>query len=205
MRYKVVLPILLTSMIVACSSDGETPLLSDVAHNGSDASSVGGLSSAEGSEFGGTGLARDEMVAGSESDNDGYSYDDTQYPNAFLGPEFKEPGSALAKSVIYFLYDSSQVQDSFVPVIAAHARYLVKHPFARVTLAGHADERGSPEYNIALGEYRAKAVARMLKIQGVSDDQLQIVSYGEEKPANPAQGEASWQLNRRVELLYQGK
>ncbi|MDT8406222.1 MAG: peptidoglycan-associated lipoprotein Pal [Methylococcales bacterium] len=137
--------------------------------------------------------------------HDGFSYDNAKYPNAFVGPEFATENNPLAKSVIYFQYDSSQVQQDFLPVINAHAKHLVKHPFVRITLAGHADERGSPEYNIALGEYRAKAVARLMKIQGVTDDQLQIVSYGEEKPARLGHDEASWQLNRRVEILYQGK
>ncbi|NOR68611.1 MAG: OmpA family protein, partial [Methylomarinum sp.] len=70
---------------------------------------------------------------------------------------------------------------------------------------GHADERGSREYNIALGEQRAKSVYRMMKVQGVADNQLEIVSYGEEKPAEEGMNEASWQLNRRVEIAYQGQ
>jgi peptidoglycan-associated lipoprotein len=103
------------------------------------------------------------------------------------------------------MLDSSQVQDDFVPVIAAHAHYLVAHPGQRVVMEGHGDERGSREYNIALGEQRAKSVASMLRVQGVGDNQLDVVSYGEEKPAAFGHDEASWELNRRVELVYQGK
>ncbi len=124
---------------------------------------------------------------------------------AELGPEFSDPQNPLSKQTIYFMYDSSQVQQDFIPVIAAHAQYLLAHPAQRMVLEGHADERGSREYNIALGEQRAKSVARMMKIQGVADKQLEIVSYGEEKPVAVEHDEASWQLNRRVELVYQGQ
>ena len=122
-----------------------------------------------------------------------------------LGPEFSDPANPLSKQTIYFMYDSSQVQQDFIPVIAAHAQYIMAHPSTRIILEGHADERGSPEYNIALGEQRAKSVFRMMKMQGVSDIQLEVVSYGEEKPASDGMDEASWQLNRRVEIVYQGQ
>lgn len=123
--------------------------------------------------------------------------------NAFLGPEFSDPNNPLSRSTIYFVYDSSEVQPDFIPVMNAHAQYLVAHPNQKLTLEGHADERGSPEYNIALGDQRAKAVAAMLKSQGVSDGQLTLVSYGEEKPAVFGSDESSYERNRRVELSYQ--
>lgn len=120
-----------------------------------------------------------------------------------LGPEFSDPNNPLSKQVIYFELDSSQVRQEFVPVVAAHAQYLASHPQQRVILAGHADERGSSEYNIALGEQRAKSVERMMRSQGVTSSQLEIVSYGEEKPAVSGSGESAWQMNRRVEVGYQ--
>jgi peptidoglycan-associated lipoprotein len=123
--------------------------------------------------------------------------------NAFLGPEFSDPNNPLSRSTIYFVYDSSDVQPDFIPVINAHAQYLVAHPNQKLTLEGHADERGSPEYNIALGDQRAKAVAGMMKAQGVSDGQLMLVSYGEEKPAVFGSDESSYERNRRCELSYQ--
>lgn len=122
-----------------------------------------------------------------------------------LGPEFSDPASPLSKRTIYFMLDSSQVQQDFVPVIAAHAQYLLANPSQHITLEGHGDERGSREYNIALGEQRAKSVENMMKIQGVSSSQISIVSYGEEKPAAFGSDEASWELNRRVEIDYQGQ
>ncbi|MEQ1740643.1 MAG: peptidoglycan-associated lipoprotein Pal [Methyloglobulus sp.] len=123
--------------------------------------------------------------------------------NAFLGTEFSDPNNPLSRSTIYFMLDSSDVQPDFIPVINAHAQYLVAHPNQKLTLEGHADERGSPEYNIALGDQRAKAVAGMMKAQGVSDGQLTLISYGEEKPAVFGSDEGSYERNRRAELSYQ--
>ena len=120
-----------------------------------------------------------------------------------LGPEFSDPNNPLSKQIIYFELDSSQVKQDFVPVVAAHAQYLASHPDQHVILAGHADERGSSEYNIALGEQRAKSVERMMRAQGVTAIQLEIVSYGEEKPSVSGGGESAWQMNRRVEVVYQ--
>lgn len=118
------------------------------------------------------------------------------------GSQFNDPANLLSKQTIYFMYDSSQIQQSFVAVVAAHAQYLLGHPGQRVILEGHADERGSREYNIALGEQRAKSVHRMMKSHGVPSSQLEIVSYGEEKATSDGMNEASWKLNRRVEIAY---
>jgi peptidoglycan-associated lipoprotein len=123
--------------------------------------------------------------------------------NSFLGPEFSDPNNPLSRSTIYFMLDSSEVQPDFIQVINAHAKYLVAHPNQKLTLEGHADERGSPEYNIALGDQRAKAVAGMMKAQGVTDGQLTLISYGEEKPAVFGSDEGSYERNRRAELSYQ--
>ncbi len=120
-----------------------------------------------------------------------------------LGPEFSDPQNPLSKRTIYFMYDSSQIQQDFISVIAAHAQYLLANPQQQVILEGHADERGSAEYNIALSEQRGKSVYRLMKLHGVSDTQLEIVSYGEEKPSAEGMNEASWQQNRRVEIAYQ--
>jgi peptidoglycan-associated lipoprotein len=120
-----------------------------------------------------------------------------------LGPEFSDPDNPLSHQTIYFQYDSSQVQDEFVSVVQAHAQYLTANPGQKIILEGHADERGSREYNIALAEQRAKSVLRMMEIQGVTSSQIEVVSYGEEKPAALELDEAAWQLNRRVEVVYQ--
>lgn len=120
-------------------------------------------------------------------------------------PMLDDPTSPLSKRVIYFMYDSYEVLPEYQEVVSAHARYLASHPERNVILEGHADERGSPEYNIALGEQRAKAVARMMQFQGTNDGQVQIVSFGEEKPAVPGHDESAWQQNRRVEISYSGR
>ena len=114
-------------------------------------------------------------------------------------------GGPNGTKVIYFMYDSSQVMEEFVPVVAAHARSLKSNSGQHVIVGGHTDERGSREYNIALGEQRAKSVARMMTMQGASESQIEVVSYGEEKPASSGHDESAWQLNRRAELDYQGR
>jgi peptidoglycan-associated lipoprotein len=96
------------------------------------------------------------------------------------------------------------VHDEDRAIIQAHADYLAQHPTVKVTLEGHTDERGSREYNIGLGERRAKAVAEMMKLMGVSADQISTVSYGEERPAALGHDESAWHLNRRVEIVYGG-
>ena len=171
-------------ILSGCSEDEKDASLTDGSQNatsGINDASTSGLN-------GGSGMSGSDM-----------------YPNAGIGPEFSDPNNPLSKSTIYFMLDSSQVQDDFVPVIAAHAQYLVAHPDQHVIMEGHGDERGSREYNIALGEQRAKSIVSMMKVQGVSESQLQVVSYGEEKPVAAGHDEAAWELNRRVEIAYQGK
>jgi peptidoglycan-associated lipoprotein len=104
--------------------------------------------------------------------------------------------------VIYFDFDRSEIRPDFNAMLAAHGQYLATNPNAQVRLEGHADERGSREYNIGLGERRAQAVRRILLLQGASASQLNTVSYGEERPAVFGSDEESYTLNRRVELVY---
>ncbi len=115
---------------------------------------------------------------------------------------FSNPNSPLSKRVIYFEYDSSNVKAEFVPVVEAHAVYLVNNPNQIITLEGHSDERGTREYNIALAEQRAKSVFNMLQVLGVMNHQVGVVSYGEEKPDAMGSDEQAFQLNRRVEVVY---
>ncbi|MCP1314279.1 MULTISPECIES: peptidoglycan-associated lipoprotein Pal [unclassified Halomonas] len=103
---------------------------------------------------------------------------------------------------IYFDYDRDSIKSEYESVVMAHARYLQSNPNARVTLQGHTDERGTREYNMALGERRARAVQRFLNIQGVSPSQMSVVSYGEERPAVNGQGESAYSQNRRVVFSY---
>jgi peptidoglycan-associated lipoprotein len=109
---------------------------------------------------------------------------------------------AGAARLIYFDFDSSEIRPEFVSVIGSHAHALARNASVRVRLEGHTDERGSPEYNIGLGERRAQAVRRALMLQGVTDAQVATVSYGEERPAVAGQDETAWAKNRRVEFIY---
>ena len=108
----------------------------------------------------------------------------------------------LATRIVYFDFDSAVIQGAGVDVVAAHAKYLAANPQARVRLEGNTDERGSREYNIGLGDRRAQSVRRALLLQGVTEGQLTMVSYGEERPADPGHDEAAWAKNRRVEIVY---
>jgi len=111
----------------------------------------------------------------------------------------------LEKRVIYFEFDSSVVKSEYQSILAAHAEYIAGHPDITVVLEGHADERGTREYNIALGERRAKAIQQLLTLQSVGQKQLQVISFGEERPVALGHDESAWSLNRRVELLYSGE
>jgi len=121
---------------------------------------------------------------------------------AALTPQQQALADLKQKSVVYFEYDSSEIQAQYLPVVAAHAAYLVKYPSARVRLEGHTDDRGSREYNIGLGERRAQSVRRALLAQGVAEAQVTTLSYGEERPAVEGADEAALAQNRRVELVH---
>lgn len=119
-----------------------------------------------------------------------------------LAPEFSNPSSPLSKRTIYFDYDSSQILNEFIPVIEAHGQYLMHHPNQSITLEGHSDERGTREYNISLAERRAKSVFKILQLIGVMGNQVDIVSYGEERPVAMGHNDDAFGLNRRVEVVY---
>jgi len=108
----------------------------------------------------------------------------------------------LAKRRVYFAFDSSAVDEENRDIVEAHAAYLAANKNIKVVFEGHADERGTREYNLALGERRAQAVERMAKILGLTGDRIKTVSYGEEKPVAMDHSEAAWALNRRVEIIY---
>jgi peptidoglycan-associated lipoprotein len=112
------------------------------------------------------------------------------------------PDSLLSQREIYFEFDRSNVQPQYLPIIRAHAAYLKSNPTGRVLLEGHADERGSREYNLGLGERRGTSVLDLMRAEGVSGSQVEVVSYGEERPVCRQTSEACWERNRRVEIVY---
>jgi peptidoglycan-associated lipoprotein len=113
-----------------------------------------------------------------------------------------DPSNILAKRSVYFPFDVSAVQDADKPLVEAHAKYLGTHPDRKVRLEGNADERGSNEYNLALGQRRAESVKKMLVLGGAKASQAETVSYGEEKPVASGHDEASWSQNRRTDIKY---
>ncbi|MGF6763816.1 peptidoglycan-associated lipoprotein [Paraburkholderia sp. GAS33] len=116
--------------------------------------------------------------------------------------ELNNPNSPLAKRSIYFDFDSYIVKSDYQALLEAHAKYLMAHPNRHVLIQGNTDERGTSEYNLALGEKRSEAVLHDLETLGVPDSQLEAVSLGKEKPLALGHDEASWAQNRRADLVY---
>ena len=119
--------------------------------------------------------------------------------------ESLDTDSCLRQRVVYFDFDKSEIKPEFQAQIACHAKYLRQFPGARVTLEGNADERGTREYNLGLGERRGNAVSSAVGAAGASSSQLNVVSYGEERPVCKEHSEGCWQKNRRVEIVYTSK
>ena len=113
-----------------------------------------------------------------------------------------DPASPVFNKVVYFDFDRSDIRSQDRATIVAHGRFMASHGTAQVTLEGHADERGTREYNLALGERRSMSVAELLRAQGASAGQIRTVSYGEERPVATCHDEECWSQNRRVEIVY---
>lgn len=189
------LALTLAAMLASgCSSKGDVKEgedgLGEGVNGGAGGAQVGkyGALGGTGGAYGGQGASAYGAMGGSGDGNN--------------DPALDDPNSPLAKRVIYFAYDSSEVLPEYISVINTHAAYLASHGGAHIILEGHCDDRGSPEYNIALGEQRAKSVSSMMTLQGAVASQIQVVSYGEEKPVEQGGDEAAWQKNRRVEIAY---
>jgi peptidoglycan-associated lipoprotein len=117
----------------------------------------------------------------------------------------KDPNNILSKRSIFFDYDSAVVKDEFRPLVAAHARYLTQNRPARMVIQGNTDERGSREYNLALGQRRADSVKQMMLLLGAQESQIETISFGEEKPRAAGKDEASYSENRRSDIVYAGE
>ena len=140
--------------------------------------------------------------------NDGDSLDGTRLNAGTVSYEkgaINDVNNVLAEKVIYFEYDSDQISPDYQELIAHHGKYLASNSDMKVRLEGHADERGSREYNVALANRRAQSVRRLVLFQGVNADQVSVISYGEEKPVALGHDNESWRLNRRVELVYEAR
>jgi peptidoglycan-associated lipoprotein len=121
------------------------------------------------------------------------------------GNELTDPNSPLSKRSVYFDFDSNEVKDEYRGLLQAHARYIADHRDARVRIEGNTDERGSREYNLALGQRRAEAVKRVMTVMGADGSRIETISYGEEKPKAPGHDETAWAENRRADIKYAGE
>jgi peptidoglycan-associated lipoprotein len=188
MKLKLLAAVMMTSLMMGCETapvqDGTATDQTQGEQSGD--ATTGGLNGMNGS--GGSALSGAEQA--------GVSYE----KNAI-----NDPASVLAERVIYFEYNSDAISDDYRELISHHGKYLLQNPDMKVRLEGHADERGSREYNIALGNRRAQAVRAMIAREGMNPQQLEVISYGEEKPVALSHDEQAWRLNRRVELVYEAK
>ena len=183
--------VLLSFLLSACASNREAPVsdrsidgltpeeLADLDRQRAEAEAAAARASAEGA------ADRRRALSGEELDR-----------------VLDDPTSAISRRTIFFAFDSSEISASDMDLIEAHARFLAEHPDQRIIIEGHTDDRGSAEYNLALGQRRAQAVLQALELSGAAADQLRAVSYGEEQPAEFGTSEAVWAANRRAVLLY---
>ncbi len=128
-----------------------------------------------------------------------------QQTTGVQGNPLNDPNNILSKRSVYFDFDSNAVKDEYRNMIQAHARYLNDNRSRNIKIEGNCDERGSREYNLALGQRRAEAVKKVMTVLGVQDGRVETVSFGEEKPKNPGHDEAAGAQNRRADIRYAGE
>ena len=149
-------------------------------------------------------MAGDSIEDGAPIDvaEDDYSSSGLDDDGAVILDPLDDPASDLFVRTIYFDYDSANIREDSLLIVREHGKYLSSSPERLVRLEGHADERGTREYNLALGEERAKSVREVLLLEGAQEEQVEIVSFGEERPAVEGTDDSALQLNRRVEVVY---
>jgi peptidoglycan-associated lipoprotein len=126
-------------------------------------------------------------------------------PPTVTGNPLVDPTNILSKRSVYFDFDSNAVKDEYRGLVQAHSRYMGEKRDSRIRIEGNCDERGSREYNLALGQRRAESVKKVMTVLGVSDGRIETVSYGEEKPVAAGHDEAAWAQNRRADIKYVGE
>ncbi|MFE8071464.1 peptidoglycan-associated lipoprotein Pal [Marinobacteraceae bacterium S3BR75-40.1] len=185
-KYKALILAFSMAVVAGCSSTGGT-------QEGAAGSDVQPVDQAGGGE-----------VYGAEGGGDVTSSEMEEQKTA-AEKEMQQQQQAKLREVrtVYFDFDSAEIRAESRDVLMAHAQFLANNPSVNVVLQGHTDERGTKEYNLALGERRAKAVQRFLVVNGADNSQLETVSYGEERPAVMGNTEEAYAKNRRVEIIYQ--
>jgi peptidoglycan-associated lipoprotein len=189
--YSVVLAICAAVLLAACTSTPETvaPVENRTSTTTPPATTDTGASTA-GVGTSGVGSATNTGAATTTSNS---------------GNPLRDPRNPLSRREIFYDLDSYSVKDEYKPLLEAHAAYLKSNRSARIKVEGNTDERGSREYNLSLGQKRSESVKRVLTLLGVSDSQIDTVSFGEEKPRNPASNESAYSENRRCDLAYAGE
>jgi peptidoglycan-associated lipoprotein len=172
-------------------------LVTGCAQQGGNANGAGGV--------GGAGGAGGYGTNGGAYGNGGANYGGGNGSSQYTPADLRNPNSVLSQRVIYFDLDSANILPEYQSVLNAHASLLAAYPNLKVRLEGHADERGSREYNVALSERRGYSVLDYMQIKGVSSNNMEVIGYGEEIPAMFGHNESAWSKNRRVEIKYAGE
>lgn len=202
---KIFWPVLLTLALSACgtTTDKQATIEDRTGDKALAPSTVAGADSAGTGQAAAQGGAETTALAGAEVSGSGLEGKQLDGGStSFIGDPRKDPASPLSTRSIFFDFDSFIVKDEYRPVLEAHAGYLLTHRDARVILQGNTDERGSREYNLALGQKRAEAVRRALGVLGVGEDQMEAVSFGEEKLRSEGETEEAHAQNRRTDVVY---
>ena len=180
--------LLMITLVTACAGPSKSTVDDGAAQNSSQGS--------------GQGSGQDGGAASSGVGDSGLGQGAVTGGDATAGNALGGPAASQENRIIYFEFDRFDIKPEYNAILQAHARYLSSNPGTRVRLEGHADERGSREYNIGLGEKRAQSVRNVLLLQGGSSSQIVTVSFGEERPAVIGSDDEAWSLNRRVEIVY---
>ncbi len=188
LNVKLVSALAMALLLVACKSTPMTKPTVEDKSVGKDTSSTTGATT--GSADDGTGVKEVNLDDGANTDAS--------------GNPLKDPNNILSKRHVYFAFDSDAVSAEFRPLVEAHAKYLLANKEAKVILQGNTDERGTREYNLALGQRRSVAVKKSLNALGVQDGQIETVSYGEEKTQGCAD-ETCFAKDRRTDIVYEGE
>jgi peptidoglycan-associated lipoprotein len=187
MKLKLLSVFVMTGLLAACGPD--TVKDDATADNDSNTNTT-----ADGAQTGGVGDGANGQGTALAAGESNVSYEQNAINDA---------NSVLAERVIYFNFDSDQISQDYMDLIAHHGKYLANNAGTKLRIEGHADERGTREYNVALGNRRAQSVRRLVLFQGASAAQVSVISYGEEKPVALSHDDESWRLNRRTELVYE--
>ena len=205
---KIIASSVLVAFLAACSSTGETTDASASAQAAQVAAEAASLAQTQAdaqalkdAQEAAAAAALIEAQALADAEAAQQAADNAAAKVAAQKQQAQKAAEALAH-VIYFDFDQSTIKAEFRTALNGHAAYLSQNPSAKIVLEGHADERGTREYNIALGERRGNAVSRYLVVQGVSIEAIEVVSFGEERPVNSGSDSASLAENRRVEVRY---